>query len=148
MYGIARKMCSPMSQMHCSPAGWCLGRDAVSSLLAVLVGKSVLLKHILCTLPKDSTFVTASTGLAASALGGTSINAFSGEWLSLLCHWVCFAPRAASALPFWSPPLGVCRPASGISPAFPNHLHWASHLPLDAPPSMPLTDEWDALCAQ
>ena len=45
-------------------------------------GKSLLLKHMLRTLPKDSTFVTASTGLAASALGGTTINAFAG----LLCH--------------------------------------------------------------
>ncbi|DBA78175.1 hypothetical protein WJX79_002289 [Trebouxia sp. C0005] len=41
-------------------------------------GKSLLLKHILRSLPKDSTFVTASTGLAASALGGTTINAFAG----------------------------------------------------------------------
>ena len=41
-------------------------------------GKSLLLKHILRALPKDSTFVTASTGLAASALGGITINAFAG----------------------------------------------------------------------
>jgi len=63
-------------------------------------GKSLLLKHILRTVPKDSTFVTASTGLAASALGGTTINAFAGERLSLLCHWACSALHAASALPF------------------------------------------------
>jgi len=59
--------------------------------------------------------VTASTGLAASALGGTTINAFAGERLSLLCHcacsehqpclsddlhWACSALHAASALPF------------------------------------------------
>lgn len=41
-------------------------------------GKSLLLKHILRALPRDSTFVTASTGLAASALGGITVNAFAG----------------------------------------------------------------------
>ena len=41
-------------------------------------GKSLLLKHILRALPRDSTFVTASTGLAACALGGTTINSFAG----------------------------------------------------------------------
>ena len=57
-------------------------------------GKSLLLKHILRALPTDSTFVTASTGLAASALGGTTINAFAGAVsqfpfvLSLSWVWV------------------------------------------------------------
>lgn len=46
-------------------------------------GKSLLLKHILRALPKDSTFVTASTGLAAAALGGITINAFAGFSLCL-----------------------------------------------------------------
>ncbi|KAK9823557.1 hypothetical protein WJX72_003730 [[Myrmecia] bisecta] len=41
-------------------------------------GKSLLLRHILRALPASSTFTTASTGLAACALGGTTINAFAG----------------------------------------------------------------------
>ena len=41
-------------------------------------GKSLVLKHILRALPDDSTFVTASTGLAACALGGTTLHAFAG----------------------------------------------------------------------
>jgi hypothetical protein len=45
-------------------------------------GKSLLLKHILRALPAGTTFVTASTGLAASALGGTTINAFGAPKLS------------------------------------------------------------------
>jgi len=100
--------------MHCSPAHCSAGNAShalLSSWLAfreghsvfftgcAVRGKSLLLKHILRTLPKDSTFVTASTGLAASALGGTTINAFAGERLSLLCHWVCSALHPASALP-------------------------------------------------
>lgn len=41
-------------------------------------GKSLVLKHIVRALPGDSTFVTASTGLAACALGGTTLHAFAG----------------------------------------------------------------------
>ncbi len=41
-------------------------------------GKSLLLKHILRALPQATTYVMASTGLAASALGGTTLNAFAG----------------------------------------------------------------------
>jgi len=41
-------------------------------------GKSLLLKHILRALPPATTYVTASTGLAASVLGGTTLNAFAG----------------------------------------------------------------------
>ena len=41
-------------------------------------GKSLLLKHILRALPQATTYVTASTGLAASVLGGTTLNAFAG----------------------------------------------------------------------
>lgn len=41
-------------------------------------GKSLLLRHILAALPRDTTFVTGTTGLAACHLGGTTINAFAG----------------------------------------------------------------------
>ena len=47
-------------------------------------GKSLLLKHILRALPQATTYVTASTGLAASVLGGTTLNAFAG---------MCQSPR-------------------------------------------------------
>ena len=41
-------------------------------------GKSLLLRHILQSLPRDTTFVTGTTGLAACHLGGTTINSFAG----------------------------------------------------------------------
>lgn len=41
-------------------------------------GKSLVLKHIIAALPESSTFVTAPTGLAASVLGGTTLNTFAG----------------------------------------------------------------------
>ena len=41
-------------------------------------GKSLVLKHIIRALPAGSTFVTAPTAQAASALGGTTIHAFAG----------------------------------------------------------------------
>ena len=47
-------------------------------LCAAGTGKSLLLRHIIRRLPPESTYVTASTGLAAAALGGTTLNAFAG----------------------------------------------------------------------
>ena len=41
-------------------------------------GKSYLLKHIIRKLPPDTTHVTASTGIAASHIGGITLHMFSG----------------------------------------------------------------------
>lgn len=41
-------------------------------------GKSYLLKHIVNTLPPDTTFPTASTGAAACLIGGTTLHSFAG----------------------------------------------------------------------
>jgi hypothetical protein len=41
-------------------------------------GKSLLLAHALRALPSDSTFVTATTALAASQLGGCTLHSFAG----------------------------------------------------------------------
>lgn len=41
-------------------------------------GKSRVLQALISELPPATTFVTASTGLAASALGGTTLHAFAG----------------------------------------------------------------------
>ena len=42
------------------------------------VGKSFLLKYLLSKLPTATTFVTASTGIAACALGGVTIHHWAG----------------------------------------------------------------------
>ena len=57
----------------------CSAGDSVFFTGCAGTGKSLLLKHILRALPCDTAFVTASTGMAASALGGTTINAFAGQ---------------------------------------------------------------------
>jgi ATP-dependent DNA helicase PIF1 len=41
-------------------------------------GKSFLLKHIVRMLPTKTTYVTASTGLAAASIGGITIHSFGG----------------------------------------------------------------------
>ena len=41
-------------------------------------GKSYLLKQILGALPEKGTFVTASTGVAATIIGGTTLHSFAG----------------------------------------------------------------------
>ena len=41
-------------------------------------GKSYLLKEIIAALPPDTTYATASTGSAASQIGGTTLHSFAG----------------------------------------------------------------------
>lgn len=43
-------------------------------------GKTFLLKRIISLLPPDSTFVTASTGIAATHIGGSTLHSFAGEF--------------------------------------------------------------------
>jgi hypothetical protein len=43
-------------------------------------GKSFLLREIIKRAPEGKTFVTASTGIAAVNIGGTTVHAFAGGW--------------------------------------------------------------------
>lgn len=42
-------------------------------------GKSHLLRAIIARAPAGKTFVTASTGIAAISIGGTTLHSFAGE---------------------------------------------------------------------
>ena len=44
-------------------------------------GKSLLLRHLRDILPSSSTYVTATTGVAACAIGGTTLHHFAGAGL-------------------------------------------------------------------
>ena len=43
-------------------------------------GKSFLLKRIIGMLPPDATCITASTGIAACHIGGTTLHGFAGKF--------------------------------------------------------------------
>ena len=62
-------------------------------------GKSYLLKKIISSLPPDTTFATASTGAAASLIGGTTLHAFAGIGTGngTLEHCISLAFRDAHA---------------------------------------------------
>lgn len=47
-------------------------------------GKSFLLKRILGALAPDSTYATASTGVAACQIGGITLHSFAGIYFSFL----------------------------------------------------------------
>lgn len=49
-------------------------------------GKSFLLKRILGALAPDSTYATASTGVAACQIGGITLHAFAGIFIYTLNH--------------------------------------------------------------
>ena len=46
-------------------------------------GKSYLLKRILSALPPDTTFSTASTGVAACHISGTTLHSFAGTYIHI-----------------------------------------------------------------
>ena len=63
-------------------------------------GKSYLLKEIIAVLPPDTTYATASTGSAASQIGGTTLHSFAGigTGRGTLEHCIQLASRGYKAV--------------------------------------------------
>lgn len=71
-----------------SPSPSLLNSDQLDSPFLTGTGKSVLLREIISSLKKkfknsDAVAVTASTGMAACNIGGTTIHSFSGIGLGI-----------------------------------------------------------------
>ncbi|KAM6918859.1 ATP-dependent DNA helicase PIF1 [Xenentodon cancila] len=81
---------NPNKRPILSLPSWKLNKEQAAVLRAVLSGKNVfftgsagtgksfLLKRIMGSLPPKSTFATASTGVAACHIGGTTLHSFAG----------------------------------------------------------------------
>ena len=107
-------------------------------------GKSLLLRHILRSLPRGTTFVTGTTGLAACHLGGTTINTYAGigraegslgGWAPACCPHACLLGKPALC-----PALAslACLPSLPVRPCLPARLPhppptWHPRRPAGAP---------------
>ena len=63
-------------------------------------GKSFLLQQILKVLPSEGVYCTASTGAAASLIGGTTLHSFAGLGKAGTGKVSCFASSQGS-VSFW-----------------------------------------------
>jgi ATP-dependent DNA helicase PIF1 len=73
-----RKLEQELSEEQAAVLDKALNGDSVFFTGSAGTGKSYLLKKILAGLPTAGTYVTASTGVAACHIGGTTLHGFAG----------------------------------------------------------------------
>ena len=76
------------AKKECILYWFCWNRVFEFDSLLIFIRKSTLLRYIIHMLPRASTFVTASTGVAAVNIGGATIHSFAGKTSNLIVNLI------------------------------------------------------------